>query len=134
MRDFRYLWLGTFVTQIGIWIQIVAQGWLAYELTDSATFLGAVSLANGLPSLLLVLPAGVIADRWNRQRILLISQFVMMLNAIALTALVATGWVQPWHLLITEFVGATAMTINLRPDRRLPRSSRATATSPMPWP
>lgn len=111
--DFRYLWLGNFASQVGVWLQTVALGWVAYSLTDSGTFLGAVGLARALPSLLLTLPAGVIADRWDRRRILLLSQLGSMLNAVALAWLVASGTVQPWHILATGILGGITQSFNM---------------------
>lgn len=108
VRDFRHLWVGSFATQIGMWTQMVAQGWLAYDLTGSATFLGAVALARAAPSLVLTLPSGVLADRWDRRRIVLVSQGVSMLNATTVALLVIGQLVEPWHLLASSFVlGAT---------------------------
>lgn len=71
VSQFRYLWAGTAAGQTAFWVQIVAQGWLAYELTGSAAFLGLVSAAAALPGFLLMLPAGALADRWDRRAILL---------------------------------------------------------------
>jgi MFS family permease len=70
VRDFRFLWLGMVFGHVGFWMQFVAQGWLAYDLTGSATFLGLVSAAGGVPGILLMLPAGVIADRFARRGVL----------------------------------------------------------------
>jgi MFS family permease len=112
VRDYRSLWMGTFATQIGQWLQQVAQGWLAYTLTDSATFLGVVAFARGLPSLLLTLPGGVFADRWDRQRIMVTTQFITMTNAIILAWLVATGNIQPWHLVVTSMIAGATQSFN----------------------
>src|SRR5437764_12158237 len=97
VRDYRYLMASNFSSQIGQWIQQVAQGWLAYELTGSATFLGAVAAARSAPSFIVTLPGGVLADRMDRRRIILASQLTMTLNAIVLSILVSTGLIQPWH-------------------------------------
>jgi MFS family permease len=113
VRDFRYLWIGGFATQIGMWIQQVAQGWLAYDLTGSAAFLAVIGLSRAAPSMLFTLPAGVLADRWDRRHMMMASQFLGMLNASALAWLVATGLIQPWHLLATSLVGAITMSFNM---------------------
>src|SRR5438105_15291676 len=57
VHDFRYLWFGTLASQIGMWVQQVALGWLAYDLTGSATFLGVIALARSIPAVTLTLPA-----------------------------------------------------------------------------
>jgi len=113
VRDFRYLWVGSFATQIGMWTQHVAQGWLAYDLTGSATFLGAVALARAGPSLVLTLPSGVLADRWNRRQIVIVSQGLSMLNALALALLVIGDLVEPWHLVASGFVLGTTHSFNM---------------------
>jgi len=117
VRDFRYLWTGTFATQIAIWLQEIAQGWLAYILTDSATFLGLVAVAWGIPSLLLPLPAGVFADRWDRQRIMVVTQFTAMVTTCTLAWLVWSGLIQPWHLVVASVLEGTAHAFN-QPARR----------------
>jgi MFS family permease len=113
VRDFRYLWVGTFSSQIGLWVQQVALGWLAYDLTGSATFLGVVAMARSIPSVLLILPAGVFADRWDRRRLVLTSQVVTMINSTALAWLVASGQIQPLHLVIGTFVNGAAQSLNM---------------------
>lgn len=81
-RDYRRFWLAQFVSNIGGWMQTVAQGWLVLKLTDSAFLLGLVGFANSIPILLLMLPGGVIADHVDRRRLLRIMQSTQ--SAIAL--------------------------------------------------
>lgn len=81
-------------------MQSAAQGYLVYELTGSAAYLGYVGFVSGLPSWLLILYGGVIADRVSRRTLLLITQTVMMVLAFVLAALVFLGVVQPWHILV----------------------------------
>jgi MFS family permease len=113
VRDFRYLLFGTAAGHLGFWVGVVAQSWLAYQLTGSATFLGLVSATSALPGLVLMLVGGVMADRWDRRAMLLYSNGTMALTALALTAIVATGVIQPWHLLILVFVLASAGAMNM---------------------
>jgi MFS family permease len=96
-----------------MWLQQVAQGWLAYDLTGSAAFLAVIGLSRAAPSLLLTLPAGVLADRYDRRHMMMASQFLGMLNASALAWLVATGLIEPWHLLVTSLFGAITMSFNM---------------------
>jgi MFS family permease len=113
VADYRNLIASNFASQIGQWVQQVAQGWLAYQLTGSATFLGAVATARSVPSFFFTLPGGVLADRWDRRRIIMISQFTMMLNAAVLAVLVIADRIEPWHLLVSAAVGGTTMAINM---------------------
>jgi MFS family permease len=113
VRDFRYLWFGSFASQIGMWVQQVAVGWLAYDLTGSATFLGVVATARSLSSVALTLPAGVFADRWDRRRLILLSQVMILANAAILAWLVASGTVVPWHLALASFVSGAAHSLNM---------------------
>jgi MFS family permease len=81
---FRRYWVGAFLSFVGTWIQNVAQSWLVYELTRSEFLLGVVGFASGLPMLFLAPVGGALADRWNRRNILLITQSLFALSALAL--------------------------------------------------
>ena len=85
-------------------MQIVAQGWLSYRLSHSAFLLALDQFLNGLPIFVLSPITGVIADRVERRRILLASQYVQMATAAILTVLVATGVVHVWHIICLSFV------------------------------
>ncbi|HEY8492153.1 MAG TPA: MFS transporter [Dehalococcoidia bacterium] len=98
-RDFRLVWLGLIPALTGFWIQNIAQGWLAYELTGSASFLGLVAAGSSIPMLFLSLLGGVIADRVNRKRLLVITRSLIAAMAFALATAALAGYVRPWHLL-----------------------------------
>src|SRR5438093_6744195 len=98
--DFRYLWVGTLAGHVAFWMQMVAQGWLAYELTESATFLGVVSAAAALPGVLLMLPSGVMADRLPRGRLVMLSNAGLTAVSPALVLLIRLGAIQPWQLVL----------------------------------
>ena len=98
-RDFRLVWLGLIPALTGFWIQNIAQGWLAYELTGSASFLGLVAAASSIPMLALSLLGGVIADRVNRKRLLMVTRSLIAVMAFGLATATLTGHVRPWHLL-----------------------------------
>src|SRR6516165_4631673 len=87
-RDFRLMWVGACTSSIGTWMQIVAQGWLIYRLSHSAFLLALDQFLSGLPIFLFSLIGGVIADRIERRRILLTSQYLQMATAATLTILV----------------------------------------------
>jgi predicted MFS family arabinose efflux permease len=107
-RDFRLMWFGACTSSIGTWMQIVAQGWLIYRLSHSAFLLALDQFLGGIPIFLFSLIGGVIADRVERRKILLGSQYVQMASAGLLTILVATGYVHVWHILCLSFVSGFA--------------------------
>jgi MFS family permease len=107
-RDFRLMWVGACTSSIGTWMQIVAQGWLIYQLSHSAFYLALDQFLSGIPIFLFSLVGGVIADRVERRHILLSSQYVQMASAAILTLLVATGTVHVWHILSLSFISGFA--------------------------
>jgi predicted MFS family arabinose efflux permease len=107
-RDFRLMWFGACTSSIGTWMQIVAQGWLIYRLSHSAFLLALDQFLGGIPIFLFSLIGGVVADRTERRKILLVSQYVQMASAGVLTVLVATGWVHIWHILCLSFLSGLA--------------------------
>jgi predicted MFS family arabinose efflux permease len=107
-RDFRLMWFGACTSSIGTWMQIVAQSWLIYRLSHSAFLLGVDRFLGGLPIFLFTIIGGVVADRTERRKILLISQYIQMASAGILTVLVAMGVVQVWEILCLSFVSGLA--------------------------
>jgi predicted MFS family arabinose efflux permease len=110
-RDFRLMWAGAFTSTTGTWMQSVAQSWLVLEMTGSrsAFFLGLLGFLGDLPIMLFSLIGGVVADRIDRRRILLGSQYVQMTCAFILTLLVYFKVVHISHMMILVFVAGTAM-------------------------
>jgi predicted MFS family arabinose efflux permease len=102
------MWFGACTSSIGTWMQIVAQGWLIYRLSHSAFLLALDQFLGGIPIFLFSLIGGVIADRAERRKILLGSQYLQMGSAALLTVLVATGTVHVWHILCLSFVSGLA--------------------------
>jgi MFS family permease len=92
-REFRRYWGGLFVSNVGSWMQTVAQGWLVLRLSDSALVLGVVGFAGSIPTLLFAPLAGVAADRLDRRRILLATQSTQMACALVLAAATGGGFV-----------------------------------------
>src|SRR6266852_5566449 len=99
-RNFRIFWFGQLISLIGTWMQTTAQAWLVLQLTHSAWLLGVVGALQFLPVMFLSLFGGVLADRLPKRKVLLFTQSSAMIQAIILWALVATGHVQIWHVLI----------------------------------
>jgi MFS family permease len=107
-RDFRLMWIGACTSSIGTWMQIVAQGWLIYRLSHSSRLLGIDQFLGGLPIFLFTLIGGVVADRSERRKILMISQYIQMASAGTLTILVALGLTHVWPILCLSFVSGLA--------------------------
>ena len=107
-RDFRLMWFGACMSSIGTWMQIVAQGWLIYRLSHSAFLLALDQFLGGIPIFLFSLIGGVVADRAERRKILLGSQYVQMACAAILTVLIVMGRIHVWHMLFLSFVTGLA--------------------------
>ncbi len=103
-RDFRLMWAGAFTSSVGTWMQEVAQNWLILTMTGSAFLLGLDAFLGDAPFLVFSLFGGVLADRVDRRRILLRSQYVQMASAALLAALLLAGAVQVWMILTLSFV------------------------------
>jgi hypothetical protein len=99
-RNFRLFYTGQLVSLSGTWMQTLAQSWLMYRLTGSATWLGVAGAASLLPSLFLGLFGGVLADRVPRRKLLIAAQVLAMLQAFSLAGLTLLGHIQPWHILV----------------------------------
>jgi MFS family permease len=110
-RDFRLMWTGAFTSTTGTWMQSVAQSWLVLEMTGSksAFFLGLLAFLGDLPIMLFSLIGGVVADRIDRRKILLGSQYIQMTCAFMLTLLVYFKVIHIAHMMILVFVAGTAM-------------------------
>lgn len=98
-RNYRLFFTGQGISLIGTWMQQIALSWLIYRLTDSVFLLGAVTFCSQVPSFLLGPFAGVAADRFDRHKVLLVTQLLSMLQASALAVLVLTETVQIWHIM-----------------------------------
>ncbi len=99
-RDYRLYFTGQVVSLHGTWMQHVAQAWLVYRLSDSNLMLGVVSAASLLPSLVLGLWGGVVADRVPRRRLFLLCQWLSLAQALALGLLAAGGLIRVWHVVV----------------------------------
>ncbi|PYR69559.1 MAG: MFS transporter [Acidobacteria bacterium] len=107
-RDFRVQWFGACTSSIGTWMQLVAQNWLVLSLTHSPFFLGLDAFLQQLPIILFSLAGGVLADRRDRRRTLLASQYVQMATSATLAALMYFQVVQIWHILTLSFLTGVA--------------------------
>ena len=112
-RNFRLFFAGQFVSLIGGWMQTTAQGWLVYQLTGSKVLLGTVAAVGALPLLLLSVWGGSLADRHPKRTVIFFTQTGMMLLAFAFAALVWSGRIQPWHILVLAALGGAAMAFDM---------------------
>ncbi len=103
-RNFRLFFIGQSVSLIGTWMQRIAVGWLVYRLTDSAFLLGLVGFAGQIPSFVLSPLAGVLADRWNRHRLLILTQALAMIQAFVLSYLVLSETIMVWHIVMLSLL------------------------------
>jgi MFS family permease len=111
-RDFTLYFLGAMLSNIGTWMQGVAQGWLVLKLTDSPAWLGTVGFLSMAPSLVLSPLAGVAADRLDRRRLMLASQTVQMLCAAGIGVLVLLRQIEIWHICALVFLSSIALSLN----------------------
>src|SRR3954452_23295079 len=98
-RNYRLVFSGQSISLIGTWMTRIATSWLVYRLTHSALLLGLVGFAGQIPSFLLAPFAGVLVDRWNRHRLLVVTQILAMLQSAALAGLTLAGVINIWHIL-----------------------------------
>ncbi len=115
-RDFRNLWLGSFASYAGQWIQQATIAWLAYDMTGSKSLLGLIMGVRAIPMFLCAPIAGVAADRYDRRAILTGSQLVSATTALLFGLVVATGNAQVWHLFLFVLVSGAAAVFD-RPVR-----------------
>jgi MFS family permease len=101
-RNYRLYFAGQGISLIGTWITRIAASWLIYRLTDSAFLLGLVGFLGQIPTLLLAPFAGVFIDRWNRHRVLVLTQILSMLQSLGLAALTLSGQVTVFHVLVLQ--------------------------------
>ncbi len=99
-RNYRLYFGGQGISLIGTWMQQIAMNWLVYRLSHSALLLGVVGFTSRIPTFLLASFAGVLADRWNRHRILVITQTLSMIQAILFAVLVLTDTIAIWHVVV----------------------------------
>ncbi len=105
-RNYRLFFGGQGISLIGTWMQQIAMSWLVYRLTGSAFLLGLIGFSGQLPTFVLSPVAGVLADRFDRRRVLVLTQALSMVQAAILAALTLTGYAAVWHLIVlSTFLG-----------------------------
>jgi len=99
-KNYRLFFTGQSISLIGTWMTRIATSWLVYRLTGSAFLLGIVGFAGQIPSFLLAPFAGVLVDRWNRHRLLVITQVLALLQSLAMALLTLTGLITTWQIIV----------------------------------
>ncbi len=113
VRAFRWYWIAQWPTLLGTWMQVVALGFLVFDLTHSTTAVAAVAAADGVPAVFLSLGGGLLADRLPRRRILLFTQSVLGLSSGALAVLALTGHAGFWSIIVVAVVYGSADSLDL---------------------
>lgn len=103
-RNFRLFWIGFLISHTGTWMAFVGVGWLIYSLTKSPLYLGINSLAFALPMVVLPIFGGVVADRVDRIRLMLVTQSGMFLDALVMAVMVQAGYTLVWALIALNFL------------------------------
>lgn len=116
-RDYRLFWVGNAFSNIGIWALIAGRLWLMHELTDSALMLGLVTFSGLGPILVLSMWGGVVADRVNRMRLVVITRGMFAVTALLTGLLVATDVIEPWQLLAISFANGVLLSFDI-PSRQ----------------
>lgn len=98
-RNFRLFFMGQGISLIGTWMQRTATAWLMWRLSHNAALLGLVGFANGIPTFVLAPFAGVLVDRVDRHRLVMVMQVFAMVQALLLAALMYSGRIAPWHII-----------------------------------
>ncbi|MCX5701999.1 MAG: MFS transporter [Candidatus Omnitrophica bacterium] len=109
VKNFRIYWFGMLVSLIGSWIQIVAESWLVFQLTNSAFLLGVVGFLSSIPVFLLSLFGGVVADSMDKKRILLFTQSAFMLLAFILAILTQMKLITPGQIMLLALLNGVVM-------------------------
>ncbi len=105
-QNYRLFFCGQSISLIGTWMQQLAVSWLIYRLSHSALLLGVVGFTSRIPTFVIAPFGGVLADRWNRHRMLVITQALSMIQALIFAVLVLTGWIAVWHVVVLSlFLG-----------------------------
>jgi MFS family permease len=103
-RNYQLFFAGQGISLIGSWMTQVATVWLVYQLTNSPLMLGVVGFTSQIPSFFLAPFGGVLVDRWNTRKILIITQALAMMQSLALAILALTGIINIWHIIFLSLL------------------------------
>src|SRR6267154_923067 len=112
-RNFRLFFIGQLISLAGTWMQNTAQSWLVYQLTGSKLLLGIVAAVGSAPMLFFSILGGSVADRHPKRVVILYTQAGMMVLAFTFAALVWSGQIRPWHIMVLAACGGAAMAFDM---------------------
>lgn len=112
-RDYVIFILGQLISVIGTWMQSTALPYLAYRMTGRPLDLGIIGFSNTLPTLLFALPAGVLVERWDKRKVVIIFQSLMAIQAFGLAYLAYSGKLQIWHIVALAFFYGSAVAVEV---------------------
>jgi len=112
-RDYALLWSGQLGHSASLWVETIARNWLIWELTGSGTMLATVNLLRAVPMLFFGIFAGVIADRVDKRKLLIVAKSFTLVNKIVLASLIVTGNVEVWHVMLTAFLMGASMSFEM---------------------
>jgi len=112
-RNYRLLWIGTLFSSSGLWLQQVTINYLAFALSGSSLMVGLASGARSIPLLALGPVGGVMADRYDRKRLMFVTQLAQMVATMVFAVVIIGGWVQAWHLIVFGLVSGVAWALNM---------------------
>src|SRR3989344_2262255 len=128
-KNYRFYFTGQLISLIGTWLQTVAQGWLVYDLTHSPFLVGLIGAIQFLPILVFGIIGGVLADKLNKQKLLIFTQAISLILALALGILTLSGLINIWIIGVLAFLlgivnaidtpGRQSFTIDLVGRKRL---------------
>ncbi len=106
IKEFHIYWIGQIISLSGSWMQIIAQNWLIYFLTKSAFYLGLISFLSSSPMLIFTLFGRVLADKYQRRNILILTQFLSLFPALIIGLLIQADLIKIWHIALASlFLG-----------------------------
>ena len=112
-RDYVIFLIGQFVSVIGTWMQATALPYLAYRISGRPLDLGLIGFSNTLPTLLFALPAGVLVERWDKRKTVILFQALMSIQAFGLAYLAYTGQIKIWHIVTLAFFYGSAVAVEV---------------------
>lgn len=112
-RDYVLFIIGQLISVIGTWMQATALPYLAYRMSGRPLDLGIIGFSNTLPTLLFALPAGVLVERWDKRKVVIIFQSLMSIQAFGLAYLSYTGQIQIWHIVFLAFFYGSAIAVEV---------------------
>jgi MFS family permease len=112
-RDYVLFLIGQLMSVVGTWMQATALPYLAYRISGRPLDLGLIGFSNTLPTLLFALPAGVLVERWDKRKTVILFQAIMSVQAFGLAVLTFTGHIQIWHIVLLAFFFGSAVAVEV---------------------